>query len=100
MGATARPHPKKCATAPPQFDRNKVRYQKFDTMGVSVALSEAEVHWRAFLDSLIKRSLRGVKFIACETQAGLKARATGPSLSSSATTLVTFTTWRTLSKTG
>ena len=42
-------------------------------LGVSVALSEAELHWRAFLDSLIQRGLRGVKFIASETQAGLKA---------------------------
>ena len=28
-------------------------------LGVSVALSEAEVHWRAFLDSLIQRGLLG-----------------------------------------
>ena len=42
-------------------------------LGVSVALSEAEVHWRAFLDSLIQRGLRGVLFLASETQAGLKA---------------------------
>jgi hypothetical protein len=41
--------------------------------GVSVALSEAEVHWRAFLDSLIERGLRGVKFIASDDHAGLKA---------------------------
>jgi transposase-like protein len=41
--------------------------------GVSVALSEAEVHWRTFLDSLIKRGLRGVKFIASDDHAGLKA---------------------------
>jgi transposase-like protein len=27
-------------------------------LGVSVALSEAEVHWRAFLDSLIRRELK------------------------------------------
>jgi putative transposase len=38
-----------------------------------VALSEAEVHWRAFLDSLIQRGLRGVKFIASDDHAGLKA---------------------------
>jgi putative transposase len=31
-----------------------------------VALSEAEVHWRAFLDSLIQRGLRGVKMIASD----------------------------------
>ena len=38
-----------------------------------LVLSEAEVHWRAFLDSLIKRGLRGVKFIASDDNAGLKA---------------------------
>ena len=42
-------------------------------LGVSVALSEAEVHWRAFLDGLIERGLRGVKFIASDDHAGLKA---------------------------
>lgn len=42
-------------------------------LGVSVALSEAEVHWRAFLDSLIQRGLRGVKLIASDDHAGLKA---------------------------
>jgi transposase-like protein len=42
-------------------------------LGVSVALSEAEVHWRAFLDSLIQRGLRGVKMIASDDHAGLKA---------------------------
>jgi len=31
------------------------------------------VHWREFLDSLIKRGLRGVKFIASDDHAGLKA---------------------------
>jgi putative transposase len=44
--------------------------------GVSVALSEAEVHWRAFLDSLIQRGLRGVKFIPSDDHAGLKAART------------------------
>jgi len=42
-------------------------------LGVSVALSEAEVHWRAFLDGLIGRGLRGLKFIASDDHAGLKA---------------------------
>ena len=51
-------------------------------LGVSVAFSEAEVHWRAFLDSLIQRGLRGVKFIASDDHAGLKAarRAVLPSV--------------------
>ncbi len=51
-------------------------------LGVSVAHSEAEVHWRAFLDSLIARGLRGVKMIVSDDHAGLKAarRATLPSV--------------------
>jgi putative transposase len=51
-------------------------------LGVSVALSEAEVHWRAFLDSLIRRGLRAVKLIVSDDHAGLKAarRATMPSV--------------------
>ena len=35
-------------------------------LGVSVALSEAEVHWRAFLESLVARGLRGVEFIVSD----------------------------------
>lgn len=42
-------------------------------LGVSVALSEAEVHWRAFLDSLVSRGLRGVQFITSDDHAGLGA---------------------------
>jgi putative transposase len=38
---------------------------------VSVALSEAEVHWRTFLDSLIRRGLKGVKLIISDDHAGL-----------------------------
>ena len=51
-------------------------------LGVSVALSEAEVHWRTFLDSLIRRGLTGVKLIVSDDHAGLKAarRATLPSV--------------------
>lgn len=51
-------------------------------LGVSVALSEAEVHWRAFLDSLIRRGLAGVKLIVSDDHAGLKAarRAVLPSV--------------------
>ena len=51
-------------------------------LGVSVALSEAEVHWRAFFDSLIRRGLRGVKLIVSDDHAGLEAtrRATLPSV--------------------
>ena len=51
-------------------------------LGVSVALSEAEVHWRTFLNSLIGRGLRGVKLIVSDDHAGLKAarRATLPTV--------------------
>ena len=31
-------------------------------LGVSCALSEAEVHWRGFLDGLVARGLRGVRY--------------------------------------
>lgn len=51
-------------------------------LGTSVALSEAEVHWRDFLDRLVQRGLRGVTFIASDDHAGLKAarRAVLPSV--------------------
>ena len=51
-------------------------------LGVSVAVSEAEIHWRTFLDSLIKRGLKGVTLITSDDHAGLKAarRATLPSV--------------------
>ncbi|MEN6558721.1 MAG: IS256 family transposase [Thermoguttaceae bacterium] len=42
-------------------------------LGVSVSLSEAEVHWRAFLESLQNRGLHGVRFIVSDQHAGLKA---------------------------
>jgi transposase-like protein len=42
-------------------------------LGVSIALSEAEVHWRAFLESLVARGLRGVEFIVSDDHAGLRA---------------------------
>jgi transposase-like protein len=42
-------------------------------LGASVALSEAEVHWRDFLNSLQKRGLRGIKLIVSDDHAGLKA---------------------------
>lgn len=42
-------------------------------LGVSVALSEAQVHWRDFMNSLIQRGLCGVKLIASDDHAGLKA---------------------------
>jgi len=42
-------------------------------LGVSVGTSEAEVHWREFLESLQLRGLRGVKLITSDSHSGLKA---------------------------
>jgi transposase-like protein len=42
-------------------------------LGVSVALSEAEAHWRQFLQSLQQRGLCGVELIVSDDHAGLKA---------------------------
>ena len=42
-------------------------------LGVSVSLSEAEVHWRAFLESLIARGLHGVEYIVSDDHSGLSA---------------------------
>lgn len=41
-------------------------------LGVSTALSEAEVHWRAFLESLVARGLHGLLSITSDAHAGLK----------------------------
>lgn len=40
-------------------------------LGVSVSLSEQEVHWRHFLEKLVQRGLRGVKLITSDDHAGL-----------------------------
>jgi len=42
-------------------------------LGVSAATSEAEVHWRSFLESLQARGLRGVILITSDSHSGLKA---------------------------
>ena len=41
-------------------------------LGVSVALSEQEVHWRTFLQSLVERGLRGVELIISDAHVGLQ----------------------------
>ncbi len=45
-------------------------------LGVSVSLGEQEVHWRAFLQSLVKRGLQGVQLVISDDHAGLKAART------------------------
>ena len=51
-------------------------------LGVSVSLSEAEVHWRSFLTALLERGLHGVALIVSDDHAGLKQarQATLPSV--------------------
>ena len=46
---------------------------KRSILGVSVSLSEAEVHWREFLHSLIGRGMHGVQFIVSDAHEGLAA---------------------------
>ncbi|MEN8242794.1 MAG: IS256 family transposase [Chloroflexota bacterium] len=41
-------------------------------LGVSVSLSEAELHWRAFLEDLIERGLQGVKLIISDDHQGMR----------------------------
>jgi transposase-like protein len=45
---------------------------KRSVLGVSVSLSEAEVHWRDFLASLQGRGLHGVRHITSDDHSGLK----------------------------
>jgi transposase-like protein len=42
-------------------------------LGVSVSLSEAEVHWREFFQSLIARGMHGVEMIVSDAHEGLAA---------------------------
>lgn len=46
---------------------------KRQILGVSVSLSEHELHWRTFLQSLVARGLCGVQLIISDDHAGLKA---------------------------
>ena len=55
---------------------------KREVIGVSCRLSEAEVHWRGFLQQLQKRGLEGVQLIVSDDHSGLRAarRAVFPSV--------------------
>lgn len=50
-------------------DRQGMRH----ILGVSTELSENEVHWRGFMQSLTERGLHGVELIISDAHAGLKA---------------------------
>ena len=51
-------------------------------LGMSVSLSEAEVHWRTFMESLVKRGLNGLTLIVSDAHSGLRSarRAVFPSV--------------------
>lgn len=53
-----------------------------EVLGMSCSLSEAEVHWRCFLESLLKRGLHGLKLVISDDHPGLRAalRSTLPSV--------------------
>ena len=55
---------------------------KREILGVSVALSEAEVHWRQFMESLVNRGLHGIQLIISDAHSGMKVarRAVFPSV--------------------
>ncbi|MBA3468452.1 MAG: IS256 family transposase, partial [Herpetosiphonaceae bacterium] len=42
-------------------------------LGVSVSLSEQEVHWRQFLQGLVARGLAGVQLVVSDAHSGLQA---------------------------
>ncbi len=46
---------------------------KRSILGCSVQLSEAETHWRSFLQSLVDRGMRGIKLVVSDDHAKLKA---------------------------
>jgi len=49
------------------------RAGKREILGVSVSLSEHEIHWRSFLESLKRRGLGGIQLITSDDHAGLRA---------------------------
>lgn len=46
---------------------------KREILGISSRLSEAEVHWRAFFEDLLKRGLSGVRLLISDDHAGMGA---------------------------
>ena len=45
---------------------------KREIVGASASLSEAEMHWRQFLQSLVSRGMSGLRLIVSDDHAGLK----------------------------
>ena len=46
---------------------------KRSILGVSVSLSEAEVHWRGFIESLQERGMHGVRMVTSDDHKGIRA---------------------------
>lgn len=46
---------------------------KREILGVSTELSEGEIHWRKFFESLVARGLHGIELIVSDAHSGLKA---------------------------
>ena len=46
---------------------------KRSVLGCSVQLSEAEPHWRKFLESLLKRGMHGVRLVVSDDHSGFRA---------------------------
>lgn len=46
---------------------------KREILGMSVSLSEAEIHWRQFMKNLTARGLSGVKYVVSDDHEGLKS---------------------------
>jgi len=44
-----------------------------EILGISVSLSEAEIHWRNFFKSLVERGLHGISYIVSDDHTGLKS---------------------------
>ena len=44
-----------------------------EALGLSISLSEAEIHWKTFFNSLVKRGLTGIKLITSDDHAGLQS---------------------------
>ena len=50
---------------------NKDGYR--EVLGISVKISEAEVHWRSFLESLQNRGMKGIELFISDSHSGLRA---------------------------
>ena len=44
-----------------------------EILGISCSLSEAEIHWRTFIEDLVRRGLHGVELVISDSHTGLRA---------------------------